>query len=111
MPVTTKLDWRLLKYKMAKYIDVDALNWYDDLFIKGENHSGVLVRYRDVEHFIKNAPPADVVTMQEVDDAVDDALHVLDSFNSSGKLDYNVYSELHDMISNIYCSLKESQSG
>jgi hypothetical protein len=49
--------------------------------------------------------------MQEVDDAVDDALHVLDGFNASGKLDYNVYSELHDMISNIYCSLKESQSG
>lgn len=45
---------------MAKYIDVDALNWYDDLFMKGENHSGVWVRYRDVEHFIKDAQPADV---------------------------------------------------
>lgn len=43
MPVTTKLDWKLLKYKMAKYIDVDALNWYDDLFMKGVNHSGVWV--------------------------------------------------------------------
>lgn len=80
MPVTIKLDWKLLKYKMAKYIDVDALNWYDDL-------------------------------LQEVDDTVDDALHVLDGFNASGKLDYNVYSKLHDIISNIYCSLKESQSG
>ena len=45
---------------MPKYIDVDALNWYDDLFMKGENHSGVWVRYRDVEHFIKDATPADV---------------------------------------------------
>ena len=96
---------------MEKYINVDDLNWYDDLFMKGVNHSGVWIRYRDVEHFIKDAAPADVVSMQEVDDAVDDALCVLDGFNSSGKLDYNVYSELHDAISNIYCSLKESQSG
>ena len=45
---------------MAKYIDVEAINWYDDLFMKGKNDSGVWVRYRDVEKLIRDAPPADV---------------------------------------------------
>lgn len=45
---------------MARYVDTDALNWWDDLFMKGKNDSGVWVRYKDVESFIKNAPTADV---------------------------------------------------
>lgn len=46
---------------MADYIDRDALNWWDDLFMKGVNNSGVWVRYKDVEHFIKDAPAVDAV--------------------------------------------------
>lgn len=46
---------------MAKYIDIDSINWYDDLFMKGRNDSGVWVRYRDVENLIRKAPAADVV--------------------------------------------------
>ena len=45
---------------MPKYIDVGAINWYDDLFMKGVNNSGVWVRYKDVESLIRNAPAADV---------------------------------------------------
>lgn len=45
---------------MPKYIDVGAINWYDDLFMKGINNSGVWVRYKDVESLIRNAPAADV---------------------------------------------------
>lgn len=46
---------------MADFIDRDALNWWDDLFMKGVNQSGVWVRYKDVEHFIKDAPAVDAV--------------------------------------------------
>ena len=46
---------------MADYIDRDALNWWDDLYMKGINKNGVWVRYRDVEHFIKDAPAVDAV--------------------------------------------------
>lgn len=44
-----------------RLIDIEAINWYDDLFMKGENHSGVWVRYRDVEKLIRNAPTVDAV--------------------------------------------------
>jgi hypothetical protein len=46
---------------MARLIDIEAINWYDDLFMKGENHSGVWVRYRDVEKIIRNATTVDAV--------------------------------------------------
>lgn len=45
---------------MHRYIDTDTLNWLDDLFMKSKNDSGIWVRYKDVESFIKNAPAADV---------------------------------------------------
>lgn len=47
---------------MARYIDAEALNLYDNLFMSEDtiNKSGVYVRYRAVENLIKNAPTADV---------------------------------------------------
>lgn len=47
---------------MARYIDAEGLNLYDDLFMSDDtiNKSGVYVRYRAVENLIKNAPTADV---------------------------------------------------
>ena len=44
-----------------RLIDADSLNWWDDLYMKGVNKSGVWVRYRDVEDFIKCAPTVDLV--------------------------------------------------
>ena len=44
-----------------RLIDGDALDWWDGLYMKGVNNSGVWVRYRDVEEFIKNAPTIDAV--------------------------------------------------
>ena len=55
---------------MSKYINIDNLNWYDDLFMKGINNSGVWVRYRDVENFIKNAPAADVEEVTHCEDCI-----------------------------------------
>lgn len=34
---------------MPKCIDVGAINWYDDLFMKDVNNSGVWVRYKKEE--------------------------------------------------------------
>ena len=47
---------------MARYIDADALNLYDNLFMSKDtiNKSGVYVRYKTIENLIKNAPIADV---------------------------------------------------
>ena len=41
-------------------------------------------------------------TNQKLSDIVDDALSELDAINSNGDLDYDVYVELHNIISNIY---------
>lgn len=49
---------------MARYIDTDTLNWWDDLFMKGKNDSGVWVRYKDVQSFINNAPTEDVAPIK-----------------------------------------------
>jgi hypothetical protein len=65
-----------------KYIDANALPLYDELFMNGENHSGVWVRYRDVEKLIRNAPAADVVEI----DAVEKALLDRCTVNSYGGL-------------------------
>lgn len=46
--------------KDPRYINANALNLYDDLFMKRKNDSGVWVRYKDVENMLKNAPTADV---------------------------------------------------
>ena len=47
---------------MARYIDAERLNLYDDLFMSEDtiNKSGVYVRYKAVENLIENAPTADV---------------------------------------------------
>ena len=51
---------------MPRYIDVERLNLYDDLFMSEDtiNKSGVYVRYRAVENLIKNAPTADVTEVK-----------------------------------------------
>ena len=41
-------------------------------------------------------------TNQKLSDIVDDALSELNAINSNGDLDYDVYVELHNIISNIY---------
>lgn len=39
-----------------RLIDADDLNWWDDLYMKGVNNSGVWVRYKDCREFIDSAP-------------------------------------------------------
>jgi len=45
---------------------------------------------------------ANVNDQQKLSDIVDDALSELNAINSNGDLDYDVYVELHNIISNIY---------
>lgn len=52
------------------------------------------------EH-IKQLQPADVRPASEISEAVDEALRVLDSINTSGRLDYSDYCEMHDAICSI----------
>lgn len=41
-------------------------------------------------------------SQQKLSDIVDDALSELDAINSNGDLEYDVYSDIHNIISNIY---------
>lgn len=41
---------------MPRYIDLESLPIYEELFMKGKNDSGVWVRYRDVERLLRTAP-------------------------------------------------------
>lgn len=43
-----------------KYINLSSIDWYEELFMKGKNDSGVWVRYRDIERLLREAPAADV---------------------------------------------------
>lgn len=46
---------------MSRYIDLESLPIYEELFMKGRNDSGVWVRYRDVERLLRTAPTVDAV--------------------------------------------------
>ena len=42
------------------------------------------------------------LTIGKLSDIVDDALSILDGINANGDLEYDVYVEIHNLISNIY---------
>lgn len=52
------------------------------------------------DHWIEVEPLSYV--NNKLSDIVDDALSELNAINSNGDLDYDVYVELHNIISNIY---------
>jgi len=41
---------------------------------------------------------ADVCPVVDVEEAVDEAIRILNAINSSGRIDYEDYSKLHDVI-------------
>lgn len=47
-------------------------------------------------------PTADVAPIAKINDAVDEALRILDAINSSGCITYNTYCKLHNAICEIY---------
>lgn len=50
---------------------------------------------------IKEIPTADVCPVMEVEEAVDEAIRILNAINASGRMDYGDYSKLHDAICTI----------
>lgn len=50
---------------------------------------------------IKEIPAADVCPVMEVEEAVDEAIRILNAINASGRMDYGDYSKLHDAICTI----------
>ena len=88
---------------MAEYIEREALNDFFDREIR--LYEPCPDKY-DAAVELKGAslsiPAADVRRAQEVSDATDEALRILDAIHSSGKLDYGDYCDLHDAISAIY---------
>ena len=53
------------------------------------------------KRYIKKIPSADVRPVAEIDEAVDEAIRILNAINSRGKMDYADYCEMHDVISAI----------
>ena len=58
--------------------------------------------WHDIKSLISSIPPADVRTAIEIDDAVDEAIRILNAINTSGRLNYGDYCELHDAICSIW---------
>lgn len=54
-----------------------------------------------ISPYDNEVPAADVRPTQEVSDAVDEALRILNALQSSGRLDYGDYCELFDDIAAI----------
>lgn len=51
-----------------------------------------------IEKEIRDYAPADAIPLADVESDVDEAIRVLDAINSSGRMDYGGYCELHDTI-------------
>ena len=79
---------------MAEYIEREAL--LDALYAAGAKTTtrGLAI--------LNQFPAADVVSVTEVNDTVDEAIRILNAINSSGSMDYGDYCELYDVISAIY---------
>ena len=88
--------------------DSDAYyeNWNDD-YERG---------FQDAIVKVLEIPPADVQNCcqinycNRIEDNIYEALRILDAINTSGRLDYGDYCELHDAISLIY-SEKNDRDG
>ena len=52
---------------------------------------------------VEYQPSIEVVSVQEVNEKVYEALRILNALNSLRRLDYGTYCELHDVISAILC--------
>lgn len=57
--------------------------------------------WHDIKSLISSIPPANVRPMAEIDEAVDEAIRILNAINSRGNMDYADYCEMHDVISAI----------
>ena len=84
---------------MAEHIEKEPIIfWLESLQEKHPRKAG---DFGAVKIHIKHLPPADVRPASEISEAVDEALRVLDSINTSGRLDYSDYCEMHDAICSI----------
>lgn len=83
---------------MAEYIDKqNVLNdMIQYLGIKSKDY--LLPAERALYKRVEQAPAADVCPVVDVEEAVDETIRILDAINSSGRMDYEDYSKLHDVI-------------
>ena len=69
----------------------------------------------EVREVFDAIPAADVAPVAEINDAVDEAIRILNAIWSSGRITYNTYCELHDAICDIYqdsgADMREVQDG
>lgn len=65
---------------------------------------------RIVPNVLKYLPTVDVLSAQDVSDAVDEALRILNAIHSSGRLDYGDYCDIYDAISAIYGGTMQNES-
>lgn len=77
---------------------IETLDWYEHEFPECETM--ILAFRKDISAPL--LPAADVVPIAKINDAVDEALRILDAINSSGCITYNTYCELHNAICEIY---------
>ena len=54
-----------------------------------------------VNDLILKEPAADVCPVGDVEEAIDETLRILNAINSSGRMDYEDYCNLHDAICTI----------
>lgn len=73
-----------------KMVKIESGSW-------GTVWSNKLIKYNE----------ANINNQQKLSDIVDDALSELNAIHSNGDLDYNVYINIHYIISNIYNSFIE----
>ena len=94
-----------------KYIDAmpliaeydKSIQWLKDNvgMLSMNQFTDQMASMQSARKMLLDAPAADVQPTEEVSDAVDEALRILNAIQSSGRLDYGDYCELHDAISAI----------
>lgn len=98
---------------MAEYIKKEdiGLTDFEIVLCKGDYKEALKMLLDKIE----NLPAADVCPVMEVEEAVDEAIHILNAINASGRMDYGDYSKLHDAIctisNNCGADMRENDNG
>ena len=100
---------------MAKYINVYDINWLPPAAHKRNYHTFSLDDAYDDGYYaamdqVLAVPAANVYKAEYIKQDVNTALEFLDELNQSGEIEYDAYSRLHDLISQI-CPETEDEDG
>ena len=73
----------------------------NDFIKRADARQSVMREAPNLSYSIDRVPASDVLPVSEVAASVDEAIRILNALNGTGRLNYDDYCELHEVISSI----------